>query len=122
MDNILHLNLKKKWFDMIFSGEKPEEYREIKKHWINILIEKDFSWDCKNLQDIEKHYSACPNAFFKKYKTIIFSNGYAKNRPQFTIELKSIDINYGFAKLGAEHRVVYFVLNLGKIISTQNIK
>jgi len=31
---ILHLNLKKKWFDMIASGEKKEEYREMKKYWI----------------------------------------------------------------------------------------
>lgn len=26
----LHLVLKKRWFDMILSGEKKEEYREIK--------------------------------------------------------------------------------------------
>ena len=25
----LHLNLKKQWFDMILSGEKKEEYREL---------------------------------------------------------------------------------------------
>lgn len=30
---ILHLTLKKKWFDMIASGEKKEEYREIKPYW-----------------------------------------------------------------------------------------
>lgn len=27
---VLHLALKRKWYDMIASGEKPEEYREIK--------------------------------------------------------------------------------------------
>jgi len=27
---ILEMTLKKKWFDMISSGEKKEEYREIK--------------------------------------------------------------------------------------------
>ena len=26
----LHLTLKKNWFDLILSGEKKEEYREIK--------------------------------------------------------------------------------------------
>lgn len=30
---ILHLTLTKKWFDMILSGEKKEEYREITKYW-----------------------------------------------------------------------------------------
>ena len=29
MSKILHLTLKKKWFDMIASGEKKEEYREM---------------------------------------------------------------------------------------------
>ena len=29
----LDLVLKKKWFDMIASGEKTEEYREIKPYW-----------------------------------------------------------------------------------------
>ncbi|HET8736229.1 MAG TPA: ASCH domain-containing protein, partial [Pricia sp.] len=38
----LHLNLKKKWFDMILSGEKKEEYREIKEYWIGRLIR--FLW------------------------------------------------------------------------------
>ena len=30
---ILHLNLKAKWYDMIESGIKKEEYREIKPFW-----------------------------------------------------------------------------------------
>jgi len=28
----LHLTLKKNWFDLILSGEKKEEYREIKPY------------------------------------------------------------------------------------------
>lgn len=34
----LHLNLTKKWFDKIYSGEKTEEYREIKQYWIRRLF------------------------------------------------------------------------------------
>lgn len=34
----LTLSLKKKWFDMIKSGEKKEEYREIKPHYIRQFI------------------------------------------------------------------------------------
>ena len=34
----LHLNLKRKWFDMILSGYKKEEYREIKAYWINRFL------------------------------------------------------------------------------------
>ena len=31
----LTLSLKKKWFDMIKSGEKKEEYRECSEYWIS---------------------------------------------------------------------------------------
>ncbi len=34
---VLHLTLKKTWFDMIASGEKREEYREMKPYW-NTLV------------------------------------------------------------------------------------
>jgi len=30
---VLILPIKKKWLDMIFSGEKGDEYREIKPYW-----------------------------------------------------------------------------------------
>lgn len=30
---MLTLPIKKKWFDMILSGEKKEEYREIKEYY-----------------------------------------------------------------------------------------
>lgn len=37
---ILHLNLKKQWFDAIKSGQKTEEYRLRNDYWKNRLIEK----------------------------------------------------------------------------------
>jgi len=59
--NTLHLTLKKKWFDMILSGEKKEEYREIKNYWAARLLGK-------------------------QYDTILFRNGYSKNAPKFLIK------------------------------------
>lgn len=35
----LYLTLKKKWFDMIVSGVKKEEYRESKVYWLKRLVE-----------------------------------------------------------------------------------
>ena len=32
-NNYMILTLKKEWFYMILSGEKTEEYREIKPYW-----------------------------------------------------------------------------------------
>jgi len=36
---ILHLTLKKKWFDLIASGKKTMEYREAKQYWRNRLLD-----------------------------------------------------------------------------------
>lgn len=38
MKKVLNLVVTKKWFDMIVSGEKNEEYREIKPYWVTRLF------------------------------------------------------------------------------------
>lgn len=38
---ILHLVLKKKWYEMQESGEKTEEYRELSPYWRKRLTELD---------------------------------------------------------------------------------
>jgi len=98
---IIHLTLKKKWFDMILSGEKKEEYREIKKYWDKRFIE---------------------NGKIKQYDVIIFKNGYSKDAP--TIEIKCLNIakDYGNTLWGAELDTFYYSLSLGNIIKTSNIK
>ena len=37
---MLTLPIKKKWFDMIVSGEKKEEYREIKPYYDSRFMER----------------------------------------------------------------------------------
>lgn len=113
----LHLNLKRKWFDMILSGEKKEEYREVKIHWIRQLLKPPFSNMNGNLFDVEFDLATTGPNIFKNFDTITFSNGYAKNRDQFTIELKGIDVKTGKPELGAEEGKKYFVLSLGEIIN-----
>lgn len=94
----LHLILKKKWFDMIKSGEKKEEYREISKHWRSRLLTND-DW-------------------FKEFDTVTFTNGYAKDAPRFEIELNNIDMRVGHVEWGAIEGCNYFVISLGEIIPT----
>ena len=38
MERTITLPLKKKWFDMIKSGQKKEEYREITPYWISRFL------------------------------------------------------------------------------------
>lgn len=96
MNNTLHLTIKKQWFDMILSGEKTEEYRDIKPYY--------------NLRFIGKEYD-----------TVVFRNGYARDAPSLTIELKAIRFGTGNPEWGAEVNKKYFVLYLGKIINKKNI-
>lgn len=88
---VLHLTLRKKWFDMIASGEKTEEYREIKPYW-------------------EKRF------FSKGYDLVHFRNGYSKNSPSMTFELSNISIKRGQTEWGAYPGKKYYVLTLGKRI------
>lgn len=103
---ILHLTLKKKWFDMILSGEKKEEYREYKYFWKRRL--------CVFPMRV-------PWNVFKECDLIIFRNGYSNNAPEIQIECKGIMLKTGNTEWGAEKGKEYFVLSLGEIINTKNI-
>lgn len=132
----LHLNLKKKWFDMILSGEKTEEYREIKDFWIQRLFECatdleesilqqtlshleffEFLNEDKKTEDYKILLQNNVKQHLKHFDTITFSNGSSKTRRQFEISFNRLEISYGKQKLGAEKNKRYFVLSLGKIIS-----
>lgn len=114
----LHLNLKKKWFDMVLSGDKKEEYREIKDYWVSRFVAA--IWTDKLNSD--SHKEAIKKGEYKRiswhddYDTITFSNGYSKKRKQFVIEFKGIEINKGIERWGGKRNKKYFVINLGKII------
>lgn len=114
MKNTLHLNLKKQWFDMILSGEKKEEYRDITDYWRNRIIEHSES------ENIEGYFNFLHHG--KSFDTVTFSNGYSKTRPQFEVELKDIRVGFGNLNWGAIPEVQYFVLELGEIISSFNCK
>lgn len=124
----LHLNLKKKWFDMILSGQKTEEYREIKMFWLTRLVDFKYETEWQVLDEILcdmknpiRHKSTIElmeyfNIKFREFDSITFSNGYSKNRPQFEIELKYIYMSVGLPDWGAKDGEIYFVLKLGNII------
>jgi len=87
--NILHLTLKREWFDMIASGVKKEEYREIKEYWDSRLN--------------------------KEYDVVLFRNGYNRTSPEMMVELKDIKKGTGNKDWGAPNEKVY-ILELGKIL------
>ena len=95
MKRILHLPLKAKWYEMIESGVKTEEYREIKTYWAKRLT-------CCN----RKGY-----IMFTNYTHVKFSYGYTKRT--MTFKIKSITIGEGNPEWGAPNEDV-FIIKLGK--------
>lgn len=90
---ILTLAIKKKWFDLIASGEKKEEYREIKPYY--------------------------QTRFDKPITHIKFTNGYGNSVPSVVVELLGIskgipkpEWSEGTIEQGTE----VYVLSLGDYI------
>jgi hypothetical protein len=103
---VLHLTLKKKWFDMIASGEKKEEYRDYKEYWRRRLLIRGEAVDDMRL-----------------FHIVEFRNGYQKNAPK--MRLKCLDIYPGEGKpeWGATPGEFYFVIKLGeRLTSTELIE
>lgn len=86
--NILDLPLKKKWYEMIESGEKREEYRECKDYWYKRLIDRD-------------------NLRAKPYTHVRFRYGYTKRTMLFKID--SITIGVGNPNWGAPEYPVFII-------------
>lgn len=118
--NTLKLTLKKQWFDMVLSGEKYEEYREVKPYWIQRLCWHEWhKYEPKDLMELIRNgqvKNAIKNKFFDKVE---FTNGYSKTSPQVTKELLDIVIDYGREDLGGENQL-YFVIRLGREVARQN--
>lgn len=102
---MLVLPIKKKWFDMILSGTKKEEYREIKPYYKSRF---------KNIFNMVPH-SFIPTTDVPK--EIMFRNGYSKESPYFIAEC-TLDIKKGKEEWGAEKDKEYYVLTIVEIIRT----
>ena len=96
------LPIKKKWFDMILSGEKKEEYRDIKPYYTTRF---------KNIHLLS--YNELPELWTEE---VIFRNGYAASSPSFTAEVK-LTIGTGNPEWGAEPNKEYYILNIVRIVS-----
>lgn len=112
---ILHLTLKKQWFDMIKSGEKKEEYREVKEYWIIRLLQP-LEWRMESYIQPEMSDDNMDGYTFEHFDIIRFTNGYGKDAPTFDIECKGITIGIGKKEWGAPTEQV-FIISLGKIVN-----
>lgn len=95
MKRILHLTLKKKWFDMIARGKKNVEYREFKRHWIGRFFDVDDR--------------------LRQFDEVHFRNGYANNAPFMRVKCLGVRIAY------SEHYgKKSFCIDLGEVLEVIN--
>lgn len=116
---MLTLPIKTKWFNMILSGEKKEEYREIKEYYetrflnlfgaITIYPSSIFS----NISKYELlQGEVVPEEIRKdRVQEIIFRNGYSKNSKAIKARCK-LRIGKGKSEWGAEPDKQYYVLEI----------
>ena len=94
---MLILPIKKKWFDMIASGEKKEEYREIKPYYESRFL-NEFKRNNKSL-----------------VFDVIFRNGYSKNSPSIKCKV-CVTRGFGMRRYkkewGAEPNKEYYILEI----------
>lgn len=113
---ILHLVLMSKWYDMIDSGEKAEEYRALTPYWCNRIVHK-FGIDY--WKSVFKYNS--PDRLINKdrfqgiriryYDAVCFHRGYTNTTMSF--EYETLDVGKGKQEWGAPEEPV-FIIKLGK--------
>lgn len=129
----LHLVLKKKWYDMITSGEKTEEYRAVTNYWATRLLaiperDEDGVLNAHCRFGIERNAPKFTTDYWKMrldlgelirvpYDEVAFHLGYAKDRPTAVFALDGLSIGPGKPEWGAEEGVEYFILKIGKRIN-----
>lgn len=92
------LPIKKQWFDMILSGEKTEEYREIKPYYTTRF---QSLWRGSLIGG-------------KAERRIMFRNGYSSRSPSF-IAICTIDKGTGREEWGAEPGKEYYRLHIKEV-------
>lgn len=97
---MLTLPIKRKWFEMIVSGAKPEEYRDPTEYWLKRLKKE------RCIQNVARNYCGL---------RLRIRNGYSKTAPSAIITLTKADRGHGCAEWGAEPGKVYIRLHIGKV-------
>lgn len=114
----LHLTLEKKWFEMTKSGQKTEDYREIKPYWVSRLCDRHDGAIGGDLMDRHKVRSFT----FKKFTHTRLVNGYGTDKPVIVTENLGISIGRGRPEWGAPEDEDVFIIKHGRITATGNIK
>ena len=111
---VLILHVKKKWWDMIKSGEKPEEYRRLTDYWFKRLVEiVPYVIEAKYKKGNIMLQTTGKTAAYKKFDEVWLLCGYPKLTEVDKI-IKwinpTIEIREGFPEWGAPENESVFVI------------
>ena len=117
---MLILPIKKQWYDMILSGEKKEEYREIKPYY-----EKRFSTYFMGENSLLVNgKKGTLNEWLltdiKFIKPVKFRNGYSSKSPSFVAECQLMR-GKGKPEWGAEPDKEYYILKILEVYHEADI-
>lgn len=90
--NVLNLVVSKQWFDMIATGEKTEEYREIKPYWASRLVNQNAESGMVGFDEFGGYTAVIGEPEYKPFTHVLFINGYRKDSPRIEKEIASITI------------------------------
>lgn len=107
---MLILPIRKKWFDMLLSGDKLEDYREIKRYW-DIRIIKWLGYPLAEMASVKELLAKMET---RAAREVIFQNGYGRNAPQLRA-LCSISIGTGKSEWGAVPETEYYRFHIKSI-------
>jgi hypothetical protein len=114
---------------MIMSGEKTEEYRDIKDYWARRLLDPKHDIEAgvwkemiEDMQDPFNWHESVQRLLgyfdvsFREYDVVRLRGGYQKDAPVGMVEFAGLDIKQGREEWGAEPGKFYFAISLGEIL------
>ena len=121
---VLDLSLKHRWYDMIASGEKTEEYREMKKFYCERLSDyckyMDFrvsntTFGCSPTPQCALEHQMCygNHVYAKNYDAVRFHRGQG-SPVTMLVECLGISVGKGKPEWGAPEDKEVFIIKLGK--------
>ena len=123
----IHLVLTHKWYDMIKSGEKPEEYRDFTPYWCKrffsykredgVRVPLDIKEKDLHKYQTEVYQLAFDGKLAVTPQVVIFQRAYAKNPPTMIRKILEVDLGpCGKEEWGAIPGKWYIIVKLGEEI------
>lgn len=110
---MLTLTIEKKWFDMILSGEKTEEYRELKRYYDSrfrnaaMLKNQEYQASVSEFRNLAATVD-------QDIGTVRFRNGYTTDAPCFLADCK-LTVGEGKPEWGAVPGTEYYILKMKNV-------